>query len=569
MARKQMEFLNTPDGEVVRIGARGQDVLANPLINFGTAFTTEERWALGIEGLLPPRVLPIEQQVKRTYQQFRQQPSPLAKYQYLNAMHDRNEVLFYRLLTENIEEMLPIVYTPTIGEAIQVYSHWFHRARGVFLSIDHPDGIEAALAAYGHSADEVDLIVATDAEGILGIGDQGVGGIAIAIGKLAVYTAAAGIHPRRVLPVILDVGTDNLSLLNDEGYLGVRHARVRGERYDAFVEKYVETATRMFPHAMLHWEDFGASNAHRILNKYRDTCCTFNDDIQGTAAVVVAAALSALRGSGQRLRDQRIVIHGAGTAGVGIADLLVDIMVREGMAEAEARNRFYCLGSRGLIRDGVKMRDFQEPYARHGAEIDSWQLDLPGKVELADVVRNVHPGILIGTSAQAGCFTEAIVREMVAHHDRPVIMPLSNPTSLSEATPADLLEWTDGKALIATGSPFDPVVRGTYTYEIAQANNALVFPGIGLGVSTCRATRVTDAMIASAAMAVADSVEIGDVGASVLPGMDELRSVSARVALAVIAQAERDGVSTVELPNPIQAVYDNMWRPEYPKVEVV
>lgn len=569
MARKQLEFVNTPEGEVVRIAVRGQDVLSNPLINFGTAFTKEERWALGLEGLLPPRVLPIEQQVKRTYQQFRQQPDDLAKYLYLNAMHDRNEVLFYRLLTENIKEMLPIVYTPTIGEAIQVYSHWFHRPRGIFLSIDNPDGIEAALQAYGHTADEVDLIVATDAEGILGIGDQGIGGIAITVGKLAVYTAAAGIHPRRVLPVILDVGTDNLNLLNDDGYLGLRHARVRGERYDEFVERYVETATKLFPHALLHWEDFGASNAHRILDKYRDRVCTFNDDIQGTAAVVVAAVLSGLRAAGTQLPGQKIVIHGAGTAGVGIADLLVDIMVRQGMSEADARASFYCLGSRGLIREGVKMRDFQEPYARSSAEIDGWQLDAPGTVGLADVVRNVHPGILIGTSAQPGCFTEAIVKDMAEHVDRPVIMPLSNPTSLSEALPTDLLEWTDGRALIATGSPFEPVRRGSVTYEIAQANNALVFPGIGLGVATCRANRVTDAMIASAAMAVADATLLRGEGAPVLPGMDELRSVSAKVALAVIEQAQADGVTTVDLENPIQAVYDAMWRPEYPIVEVV
>lgn len=569
MPRKQFEFQTTPEGEVVRIYVRGQDVLSNPLINFGTAFTPEERWKLGLEGLLPSRTLPIEQQCKRTYLQYMQQPDDLSKYMYLNAMHDRNEILFYRLLSDHLKEMLPIVYTPTIGEAIKLYSQYFHRPRGIFLSIDNPDGIEAALSAYGHSADEVDLIVATDSEGILGIGDQGIGGIAITVGKLAVYTAAAGIHPRRVLPVVLDTGTDNLALLNDEGYLGVRHARVRGERYDEFIAKYVEVATRLFPHAMLHWEDFGASNAHRILDKYRGECCTFNDDIQGTAAVVVAAVLSALRTAEQDLRDQRIVIHGAGTAGVGIADLLCDIMVSQGLTPEEARSRFYCLGSRGLIREGIRMRDFQEPYARSAKELKGWDLEHKGQVELADVIENVQPSILIGTSAQAGCFTEEIVRNMAAHVARPIIMPLSNPTSLAEALPVDLLQWTEGRALIATGSPFDPVAYAGITYDIAQANNALVFPGIGLGVSTCRASRVSDGMIAAATMAVADATEVRGPGSAVLPGMDELRMVSARVALAVIDAAQREGLATVEIENPIQAVYDNMWRPDYPKVEVV
>lgn len=568
-SKKPFEFVHTTQGEVVRIAVRGPEVLSNPLINFGTAFSREERQALGIDGLLPPRHVELNDQLKRTYRQYSQQPDALSKYTYLNAMHDRNEVLFYRLLTDHLEEMLPIVYTPTIGEAIQTYSHWFHRPRGIFLSIDSPENMEAALLAYGHGPEDVDLIVATDSEGILGIGDQGVGGVAITVGKLAVYTAAAGIHPRRVLPVVLDVGTDNLNLLNDESYLGVQHARVRGERYDEFIQQYVETATRLFPHALLHWEDFGASNAHRILQRYRHEICTFNDDIQGTAAVVVAAVLSGIERSGTRLRDQRIIIHGAGTAGVGIADLLVQIMVDQGMAEAEARSRFWGLGSRGLLRSGVKVRDFQEPYARNDAELADWVLDTPGKYELADVVRNVRPTILIGASAQPGDFSEAIVRDMAAHVERPIIMPLSNPTVLSEAQPVDLLHWTDGKALIATGSPFAPVIlRGT-TYHIAQANNALVFPGIGLGVSVCRASRVTDRMIAASARAVAEATASHAQGAALLPGMNQLRAVSAKVALAVIAAAEADGVANVVLDQPIQAVYEHMWQPKYPKVEVV
>ncbi|MGL5406389.1 MAG: NAD-dependent malic enzyme [Propionibacteriaceae bacterium] len=569
MAKKPFEFVRTPQGEECRIGLRGRDVLSNPMINFGTAFAPEERRKLGLEGLLPSRVLPLEAQVKRVYEQYSAQPDPLSKYVYLNTLHDRNEILFYRVLTEHIEEMLPVVYTPTIGEAIQVYSHWFHRPRGIFLRIDNLEGIEEALAAYGHASDEVDLIVATDSEGILGIGDQGVGGVSIAVGKLAVYTAAAGVHPHRVLPVVLDVGTDNLKLLNDEAYLGVRHTRIRGKQYDEFIDAYVKAATKLFPHALLHWEDFGASNAHRVLEMYRDKVCTFNDDIQGTAAVVVAAVLSAIGASGTKLSDQKIVIHGAGTAGVGIADLLVQIMMSQGVSEAEARSKFYCLGSRGLLREGIKMRDFQEPYAAKKADLASWKLDTPGAVELADVIRNVQPTMLIGTSAQPGCFTEAVVREMAKHIERPIIMPLSNPTSLSEALPEDLLEWTDGRALIATGSPFDPVVRKEATYYIAQANNALVFPGIGLGVSVCRASRVSDGMIAAAAKAVADSLGVLQLGDSILPSISELREVSQKVAMAVIEAAQKEGLATVELTNPLQTVYENMWRPEYPKVVVV
>ncbi|MGL4831680.1 MAG: oxaloacetate-decarboxylating malate dehydrogenase, partial [Propionibacteriaceae bacterium] len=351
MAIPPFEFVNTPQGEVCKISLRGRDVLSNPMTNFGTAFSQEDRQKLGIAGLLPSRVATVEGQLRRAYEQYAKQQDCLSKFLWLNSLQDRNEVLYYRLLMEHLEEMLPIVYTPTIGQAIQEYSRWFQRGRGVYLSIDHLDEMEEALKSYGHEAGEVDLIVATDSEGILGIGDQGVGGVAITIGKLSVYIAAAGIHPRRVLPVVLDAGTDNLELLNDESYLGERHSRVRGERYDAFIKQYVETVNRLFPNAMLHFEDFGAGNAHRILKSYRDDYCAFNDDIQGTAAVVVAAALSAIHASGVPMNEQKIVIHGAGTAGVGIADLLCDIMVsKHGMTPEDARKRFYCLGSRGLIR---------------------------------------------------------------------------------------------------------------------------------------------------------------------------------------------------------------------------
>ena len=418
----------------------------------------------------------------------------------------------------------------------------------------------------------MDLIVATDSEGILGIGDQGIGGIEIAIGKLSVYTAAAGIHPRRVMPVVLDVGTDNLGLLNSDLYLGERHARVRGERYDAFIDTFVKTATRLFPQAMLHWEDFGAGNAHRILEKYRHTHCTFNDDIQGTAAVALAAVLAGVNVTGMPLADHRIVIFGGGTAGIGIADLLRDELVRAGVPREQAVRQFYALGSKGLFVDDMPLlREFQRPYARTRAEVDGWTIvdGTARGVSLADVVRNVRPTILIGTSTMGGAFTKAIIKEMAAHCEQPIIMPLSNPTSRAEATPADLIEWTDGRALIATGSPFEPVDHREVRHFIAQANNALIFPGLGLGVAACQASTVTDGMIAAAAEALAARVNTYRPGAALLPSMSELRPVSSHVALAVAAAAAQEDVARHPLTDPINEIYTRMWQPQYSAVEVI
>ena len=373
MYEKPYELGSVVDGYRLRIRARGLQVLSNPLLNRGTAFTPEERRALGLTGLLPSGVSAIEGQLRRVYSQYRRQPTDLAKNVYLANLRDRNEVLFYRLLSEHIQEMLPIVYTPTVGQAIERFSHEYRRPRGVYLSVDEPDAVEEALTNFGMGAEDVDLLVATDSEGILGIGDQGVGGIDIAIGKLAVYTAAAGIHPRRVIPVVLDMGTDNLALLNDEMYLGVRHARVRDQRYDNLVDAYVTAATKLFPHAMLHWEDFAAGNARRILNQYANRVCTFNDDMQGTSAVVLAAAFAAVRAAGTRMRDQKVVIHGAGTAGVGIADILRTVMVREGLGQQEATRRFYLLDSKGLITDGrgvdVRLPAVLRPARRRGGRL--------------------------------------------------------------------------------------------------------------------------------------------------------------------------------------------------------
>ena len=523
---------------------------------------------MGLVGLLPTAVTPLEGQLHRAYNQYRMLPTDLDKFNFLAQTRDRNTVLFYRLLSEHLEEMMPIVYTPTIGKAIQQFSIWYQRLHGVYLSIQHPEEIEIALRGTGRSPEDVDLLIVTDSEGILGIGDQGVGGIQICIGKKSLYTAAGGVDPNRMIPVVLDVGTDNLALLNDDLYLGLRHSRIRGQAYDDFIEAFVRGVQRVFPTSMIHWEDFGASNAHRILDTYRDEVCTFNDDVQGTAAVVAAAALSAVRSQGQRLRDQRIVIHGAGTAGVGIADLLVDMMVAEGADADEARRSFWGLGSRGLLVEslGDRMRPFQVPYARTNADVADWHLQRQGRIDLADVVANVHPTILIGTSGQPGSFREDIVRDMAAHVERPIVMPLSNPTSLIEATPADLLAWTDGRALIATGSPFDPVPYGEHTYTIAQANNAFVFPGLGLGVAVCGATRVSDRMIAASAEAVASLAHPDSRGASLLPRVSDLRMVSATVAIAVAKAAAAEGLATKPLHDPVQQVFEAMWRPVYPEL---
>jgi malate dehydrogenase (oxaloacetate-decarboxylating) len=565
MTQAPYELRTSPNGVTATIHARGSAVLASPTINRGTAFTLEEREALGLTGLLPTGISTLEGQLRRVYAQYQEQAGDLRKWVYLANLRDRNEVLFYRLLTDHISEMMPVVYTPTVGVAIERFSHEYRRPRGVYLSVDHPEDVETALRNTGLGPDDLDLLVATDSEGILGIGDQGVGGIEISIGKLSLYTAAAGIHPRRVLPVVLDMGTDNLTLLNDDLYLGARHARIRDQRYDDLIDAFVTAVTKLFPNALLHWEDFGAANARRILNKYTDQVCTFNDDMQGTAAVVLAAVFSAVRAAGTRLRDQRIVIHGAGTAGLGIADMMRDQMIREGLTPQEATRRFYPLNKDGLLlTDPDSLLDFQQPYARTRDDISNWApTGTPG---LAQVVKHVHPTILIGTSTQTGAFTEAIVKDMAAHTDRPIILPLSNPTSKAEAVPADLIEWTDGKVLTATGSPFTPVTHNGRTYQIAQSNNALVFPGLGLGVAVAKATRISDRMIAAAAQAVADLSDAGTPGDPLLPPVTDLRSVSAAVAAKVAATAAAEGLARVELTDLVQQVHAAMWRPEYPVI---
>ncbi|MEU1164637.1 NAD-dependent malic enzyme [Streptomyces sp. NPDC005921] len=550
--------------------ARGRAVLSQPRLNRGTAFTPEERRSLGLVGLVPPAVLTLEQQADRAYRQYAAHPTDLAKNVNLTALHDRNQVLFYRLLGDHLDEMLPIVYTPTVGKAIQRYSYEYRRPAGVYLSVDSPEEIEGALMAAGLGPDEVDLIVATDGEAILGIGDWGVGGIDISVGKLAVYTAAAGIDPNRTLAVMLDVGTNRQELLDSPFYLGNRHPRVDRETYDAFIDAYVTTARRLFPDALLHWEDFGPANARRILDRYRPHEFTFNDDVQGTGAVNLAAVLSGVKASGIALRDHRVVIFGAGTAGMGIADQLRDAMVADGLTDEEATARIFGVDRYGLLTaDQAELRDFQVHYARPAAEVAAWHRDEKvGGIALAEVVGRVRPTVLIGTSGQGGAFTEDLVRTMAAHTDRPIILPMSNPTDLAEAVPADLLAWTEGRALIATGSPFRPVEQDGVVYRIGQANNALVFPGLGLGAIVSRATRVTDAMLAAAAHAVAAQTDATSPGAPILPLTGRLRETSVAVAIAVAHAAAADGVARTTVDDTIEnRVRAAMWEPVYPPIK--
>ncbi|OXB98093.1 NAD-dependent malic enzyme [Bacillus sp. M13(2017)] len=549
---------------------RGAEVLSTPLLNKGVAFTQEEREELGLKGLLPPAVLTLEEQARRAYEQFSSQPDDLLKNVYLTALHDRNEVLFYRILTDHLREMLPIVYTPTVGVAIQRYSHEYRKPRGVYLSINDPSGIEEAFTNIGATAENIDLVVVTDGEGILGIGDWGVGGINIAIGKLAVYTAAVGIDPSRVLPVILDVGTNREELLNNPFYIGNRHPRITGEAYDEFIDTFVQAVNKQFPKALLHWEDFSSRNARKILDKYRHDVCTFNDDIQGTGAVSLAAVLSAVKASGVPLSEHRVVVFGAGTAGIGIADQVRDAMVRVGVSEEESYKRFWCIDRNGLVTNNMEdLLDFQIPYARKEAEVSEWkQNDVIG---LAEVVKYVKPTILIGTSTVAGAFKEEIIKEMASHVERPIILPMSNPTPLAEAKPADLIEWTEGRALVATGSPFEPVTYNGVTYVIGQSNNALIFPGLGLGTIVVRASVMTDGMFAAAAEAVASMVDTSQPGAPILPEVEELRNISEMVAIEVAKVAVAEGVARVNLSdNDIKmAVKEAMWKPEYRQIKAV
>jgi malate dehydrogenase (oxaloacetate-decarboxylating) len=551
---------------------RGREVMTDSRLYRGLAFTLEERRQLGIIGLIPPQIISVENQVTRSKAQYENQPTDLAKHTFLTLLRDRNEVLFYRLICDNLTEIMPIVYTPTVADAIAHYSAEYRRPQGVYLSVDHPEDIEASLAAPGLGADDVDLLVITDGEAILGIGDWGVGGIGISVGKLALYTAAGGIDPGRAIPIVIDAGTNRESLLEDPLYVGNKHARVDQVTYEAFVDSFVETASRMFPNALLHWEDLTAGNARGILNRWRDNTFTFNDDMQGTGAVVLAAVMSALRKTGARMSEQKVIVYGAGTAGIGIAEQLRDAMVADGLSKEEATRRFWCIGRTGLLTESLDdlLRDFQRPFARPDAEMEGWAKADDGSVDLTEVIRHVEATILIGTSGQPGAFTEDAIRAMALKCDHPIILPLSNPSNLAEAEPYDLMQWTGGRAMVATGSPFDPVTYAWSTHYIAQANNALVFPGLGLGATLVGAIQVTDNMLLAAAEAISSLVDMSIDGSPLLPEIENIRRTSMAVAAAVGQAAIDEGVARWALPDPLyEGIEAAMWTPDYRPIRAV
>ena len=536
------------------------ELLNDPFLNKGTAFTMEEREEYNLAGLLPPLVQTIEEQARQAYENVCRKTSDIEKRHYLMDIFGRNRTLFYYLFSQHIVEFMPIVYDPVVAEAIEQYSEFYVEPQNAaYLSIDHPQDIKKTLinAANGR---EINLIVVTDAEMILGIGDWGTNGVEISVGKLAVYTAAAGIDPNKVLPVVLDVGTNRQSLLDDPLYLGNRHERVRGDRYYEFVDRFVKTAEEMFPHLYLHFEDFGRSNAAVILNRYKDTYTVFNDDIEGTGIISLAGILGALNISGQKLREQTYMCFGAGTAGCGIANRVYREMLDQGIPEDEARRKFYLVDKQGLLFDDMDdLTPEQKPFARKRSEFEK-----AGELTtLAAAVRAVHPTILVGTSTQGGAFTEEIVKEIASHTKRPILFPLSNPTELAEAKAADLIAWTDGKALVATGIPSKPVEYDGVTYEIGQANNALIYPGLGLGAISVGAKRMTDGMISKAAHSLGGIIDVTKPGAAVLPPVSELTKFSETVAVAVATEAVKEGLNTVNADNPAENVKANKWYPVY------
>ncbi len=550
--------------ETISTSLAGKPLLSTPQLNKGTAFSYEERHAFNLLGKLPARIETLEEQVQRCYKQYASYITPLKRNVFLNDLHDTNHVLFYRLLQEHLAEMLPTIYTPIVGTAVKQFSTEFRRPRGLYLSYQEQDAMEEILD--NRSNPNIDLIVVTDGEGVLGIGDQGIGGMDIPIAKLMVYTLCGGINPTRTLPILLDVGTNNEELLNDPLYLGWRHPRLKGKEYDDFIEKFVRAVNKKFPHIFLHWEDFGRDNARRNLERYQDKLCTFNDDMQGTGVVTLAALLAAVKVNGQHLKDQRIVVFGGGTAGTGISDQIVDALMREGLSVEEARARFWMLDRPGLLTQDMKdLTPFQQVYARDPAELADWHLAHGHVVTLADVVTHVKPTVLIGCSAVTGAFSEAIIKDLASYQQNPIILPLSNPTERAEATPADLLAWTDGRALLATGSPFDDILFHGVQVRIAQCNNAFVFPGLGLGLITTQAKRLSDDILWAACQAlVSCSPALKNPLAPLLPSLNEAREVAKVIALAVAKQVISDGLAGFTPPGDLATYIDNyMWKPHY------
>jgi malate dehydrogenase (oxaloacetate-decarboxylating) len=556
--------------DVIRTGRTGFDLLLHPGLNKGTAFTEEERDLFGLHGLLPPHIGTLEDQRERRKKALDNEPTSFGKYSLMRDLQDNDEVLFYSLIAHHIEELLPVVYTPAVGEGCQRFSEIWRKPRGLFISYPNRHLIDKILA---HPAyDDIRCIVVSDGERILGLGDQGAGGMGIPIGKMALYTALGGIPPHHCLPILLDVGTDNQTLLDNPIYIGWQHHRVRGQEYDDFIEMFVAAVMRRWPNILLQWEDFAGENALKILGRYRDRLCTFNDDVQGTAAVTTGTLLAAVHATGVPLKDQRIAMFGSGSAGVGIINLLIAALKDDGLSEAEARQRIHAFNRHGLLVEGdPALRESQVPLARKKHEVQGWTLSDQGPISLLDTMRNAKITVLVGTSAQAGAFTEDVVREMTRHTERPVILPLSNPTSKSEAAPADLLKWTDGKALIGTGSPFAPVEVGGRSLRISQTNNSYIFPGLALGILVSKARRVTDGMIMAAAKKLASlSPAIADANAPLLPPIGDSRKVGLAVAQAVGEAAISDGVAQLgaqaDLRYELRAY---VWEPVYRRYELI
>lgn len=554
--------------DTVRTSLRGMHLLDTPLLNKGTAFSLEERAAFGLDGLLPPQIEALGEQATRAYEAYRRKSDDLERHIYLRALQDNNETLFYRLLSDHIEELMPIVYTPVVALGCQHFSRIYRRPRGMFISYPLRDHIPELLRNRPNS--EVDIIVATDGERILGIGDQGVGGMGIPIGKLSLYSLIGGIHPARTLPVVLDVGTNNEDRLKAPEYLGWRHARISDDAYYEFVDQFVRALKRELPHTCLQWEDFATPHARPLLDRYRDELLTFNDDIQGTAAVTLGALIGAIKASGASMKDQEIVFFGGGAAGIGVADYLRAAVVASGVSENEARERIWVIDRDGLL---VDRRDDLSPeqrvYAQPAERVASWERTTDSAIDLETVIKNVRTTVLIGLSTVVGSFTEPIVREMARKVERPIIFPLSNPTDRSEAAPADLLRWTDGRALIATGSPFAPVTLGGRSIPIAQCNNVYIFPAVGLGLVASGARRVTDGMMIAAAHALGDnSPAMADSASPLLPSLKDLRHCCVReIALAVAKEAQRIGLAAASSDDDLRhRIAITQWTPEYPRL---
>ncbi|HEY5280735.1 MAG TPA: NAD-dependent malic enzyme [Pseudolabrys sp.] len=543
-------------------GLFGYRLLADPRFNKGTAFTEAERDAFGLHGLLPPRVASMPEQVTRRLAAFREFATDLERYAFLRDLQDTNETLFYALLAQNLEELLPIVYTPTVGAGCRSFSRLFRKPRGLFLSLPRKGTLKQILA--NPLFDRTEVIVVTDGERILGLGDQGAGGMGIPIGKLALYTACGGIDPSATLPVLLDVGTDNEENLRDPLYVGWNHGRMRGQNYDDFVEEFVAAVTERWPHVLLQWEDFAKANANRLLERYRDRLCTFNDDIQGTAAVATGTLLSAINVTGVPLMEQRIAIFGAGSAGCGIAKLLLEAMVAEGLDEKDAARRFYLVDRDGLLVEGMNgLAEFQKPFLQSRAAVADWRSG--DVVSLMDVVNHARPTALIGVSGHYGAFSEQVVRTLAAQHARPIIFPLSNPVSCAEATPADIERWSQGRAIIGAGSPFPPLIRNGEKFNVDQTNNSYIFPGVGLGAIATQASRITDTMFMAAARALAElSPARHDPNANLLPSVTALRDVAIAVAIAVGKQACAEGLTSGMTADGVEAAVNaKMWAPHY------